>query len=180
MKDSLPKPVYCGKPLYRIEDCGFETPCWVWQRGTTSAGYGIWTVNGEKILGHRLSFECHVRKLKPREEVHHRCEVRACVNPGHLEALSNVQHKRTHGRRRITDEQECELLRLYKTGIPVKEIGDILGFRDDYVGYIANMNGLYRKKTTAREMDGTYIPANRKSRRLRPNGGDNPFTLGFS
>lgn len=162
MKDSLPKPIYKGKPLYRIEDRGFETPCWIWQRGKSGVGYGLWIHNGRKVLAHRLSFECHIRPLEYREEVHHRCSVRECINPEHLEALSTTQHKRNHYRQ-ITNEQEQKLLALYKTGMPLKEIGKQLGFRDDYIGYIANMNGLYRKKTTALEQGGVYIPPNRAS-----------------
>lgn len=77
--------------------------CWLWQRGIASTGYGKFhftRANGDIDGGaHRASYEMFVGPIPSGFHVHHRCEVPACVNPAHLEALSGGEHSRLHNAR---------------------------------------------------------------------------------
>jgi hypothetical protein len=82
-------------PEYLVEDRGYETPCWVWQRYTTRLGYGARGINGRVIHAHRHAYQqARGVELPIGTEVHHLCRVRACVNPDHLVALGVVEHRR--------------------------------------------------------------------------------------
>lgn len=66
--------------------------CWIWQGCRSSKGYGY--RRGQLV--HRAMFELHYRRLRKGEQVHHRCEVKLCVNPAHLEAHRHLTHERLH------------------------------------------------------------------------------------
>lgn len=82
---------------YVERDCGFETPCWVWQRKITRKGYGILgVVGGGEQHAHRWVYEREVGTIPDGFELHHRCENRACVCPAQLEPLTHEEHLRLH------------------------------------------------------------------------------------
>ena len=58
--------------------------CWLWVGSRTSPGYGhLW--NGQKqVAAHRLAWQFFNGAVPIGLCVCHRCDVPACVNPGHL------------------------------------------------------------------------------------------------
>lgn len=78
---------------YTVEDRGYESPCWIWRHATFSDGYGQ-TKLGDERYAHRAMWK-QERGSLPRGhalELHHRCEVRKCVNPDHLEPMPSRDH----------------------------------------------------------------------------------------
>src|SRR6266850_5846582 len=71
---------------YKIEDCGYETPCWTWQRGKCN-GYGVVRIHGVVRGAHRVMYEQEVGPLPDdsNSSVDHLCRNRACINPAHME-----------------------------------------------------------------------------------------------
>lgn len=74
---------------YVEEDCGFGSPCWTWQ-GCKNDGYGRAWANGRHIYAHRLFYEMRHGTIPPGLQTDHLCRNRACVNPEHLELVSNA------------------------------------------------------------------------------------------
>ncbi len=74
-------------------------PCWIW-KGQMSEGYGMLTIRTAtkriKRSVHRLVWEDAHGPLDRDTTIHHRCEVKSCVNLDHLEALSWTDHARAH------------------------------------------------------------------------------------
>lgn len=61
-----------------------ENACWLWTAGTSS-GYGLFWLNGENYLAHRISWMWHNNlPLKAEMIVLHKCDIPTCVNPEHL------------------------------------------------------------------------------------------------
>jgi hypothetical protein len=66
-------------------------PCWLWTGGTrTKAGYGmmmIGTIGKTRRwhLVHRLAYLLEHEVIPPGKLVRHKCDVKLCVNPNHLE-----------------------------------------------------------------------------------------------
>ncbi len=78
-----------------------DNGCFIWQ-GFLRAGYGTLYIDGRKVYAHRLSYEIHVDHLNDGDIVHHVCEQKLCVNPLHLEKLTNSEHMAMHQARRLS------------------------------------------------------------------------------
>lgn len=81
------------KDRIKIEDCGHDTPCWLWQLKTDKAGYGRTNLNGKEWLAHRLYYTEHIGRIPEGYVVDHLCSVKNCVNPNHLEAVTPQENE---------------------------------------------------------------------------------------
>jgi len=117
---------------YEVEDRGYETPCWIWQRAKTTAGYGE-TWNGRVVYAHRLSYELHVGPIPPGHDVHHRCEQRACLRPDHLQPKPHREHAAV----KLTAEDAREIRRLVAEGHTHRPLAARFGVSARLVGMIA-------------------------------------------
>lgn len=87
--------------------------CWTWTASTNGAGYGVLAMSrdGMKVLAHRFSYELAYGPIPPGLVIDHLCRNTRCVNPSHLEAVtqkvnnlrggspSSQQAKQTHCKR---------------------------------------------------------------------------------
>lgn len=98
-----------GELRYIVMDCGYETPCWVWQghiqKGT---GYGTLGIH----LAHRLSWERVNGSVPEGLDLDHLCRVRCCINPAHLEPVTRRENVMRGVVPKLSDEdvQEIRLL----------------------------------------------------------------------
>lgn len=70
--------------------------CWLWTGGATTKGYGTIVVEGRKHYVHRFVYELMVGPIPDGLHIDHLCRVRNCVNPSHLEPVTNFEnHRRT-------------------------------------------------------------------------------------
>lgn len=68
-----------------------ETGCWIWTGSLNTAGYGTFRDGGRTWLAHRWSYE-HIGKRPATPELHHKCKVRACVNPNDVVPTNPLVH----------------------------------------------------------------------------------------
>lgn len=72
--------------------------CWIWTGNTTGkGGYSRFHYNGRMVVGHRWSYEHHVGPIPDGLVIDHLCRTRLCVNPHHLEPVTNHENAVVRG-----------------------------------------------------------------------------------
>ena len=80
-----------GRHLQRIEGRISHEPnsgCWLWAGTVTPAGYGQITLRKQNFGAHRLVYQLHGGVIPEGLQLDHKCKVRCCVNPEHLEPVT--------------------------------------------------------------------------------------------
>lgn len=71
-----------------------ESGCWLWQGHAFPNGYGAIRMAPDRRLAHRVAYELLVGTLPDGLVIDHLCRVRNCVNPAHLEAVTQGENVR--------------------------------------------------------------------------------------
>lgn len=72
-----------------------QTNCTVWIGATNNKGYGLIGIGGGRIaLAHRVAYEDEYGPIPEGHVIDHLCRVRNCVNPMHLEAVTQGENNR--------------------------------------------------------------------------------------
>lgn len=66
--------------------------CWKWLGSTNSDGYGQLTIGGRYWRAHRLAWTLTNGEIPEGLVLDHVCRVRSCVNPEHLEVVTNAEN----------------------------------------------------------------------------------------
>jgi hypothetical protein len=92
----IPPWVYEHRLLRRAEVD--ENGCWRWQGPLNPAGYGS-TIRAWRKgwLPHRLAFTVMVEPIDGDNQIDHLCRVRNCINPAHLEQVTQAENLRRQG-----------------------------------------------------------------------------------
>lgn len=62
--------------------------CWLWTGTEVAGGYGRTKVGPRSVLVHRMIFEVARGAIPSGLVIDHRCRVRCCANPDHLEPVT--------------------------------------------------------------------------------------------
>lgn len=69
-----------------------NTGCWEWTGYHGGAGYAKMKINGKTFVASRVSYMLFKGDIPEGLVVDHLCRIRHCVNPDHLEAISNYEN----------------------------------------------------------------------------------------
>ena len=73
-------------------------PCWIWRgyvrKGAQGKGGGYGTIDfdGRKYYAHRLVYVLTGHRIPPRKQLDHKCRVRRCCSPNHIEPITHLQN----------------------------------------------------------------------------------------
>lgn len=65
--------------------------CWLWT-GSKANGYGMFRIGRVTTGSHRWAWQWANGPIPHGLEVHHKCRIRSCVNPAHLEVMTRRQN----------------------------------------------------------------------------------------
>lgn len=141
-----------GKRYDHDYDIDPETGCWVWARGPGPSGYGVKSVNGKRVRAHRHYYEQAKGPIPDGLQIDHLCRNPACVNPEHLEAVTQAQNTRRGAASKLTWGQVCDIRRRSSEGgVTQQQLADEYGVTQGTVWHI-----IVGKKWT--EPDQPYSP----------------------
>lgn len=113
------------------------TGCWLWQLKLNHKGYAYENllVNGvyKKVRVHKKHWVEQHGPVPPGLMLDHKCRVRRCVNPDHLELVTHTENCRRGAQTRLTREDVLEIHRLRKNGVRAVLIAKQFGICDMYV-----------------------------------------------
>jgi HNH endonuclease len=64
-------------------------PCWIWLGAPNEGGYGTFWHEDKKRFAHRFSYELFIAPIPDELVIDHLCRNRICVNPDHLEPVTD-------------------------------------------------------------------------------------------
>jgi HNH endonuclease len=79
-----------------------ETGCWIWMgkiskdpRGYDPGGYGLFGIDANTtVQAHRFAYQELIGPIPDGLVIDHLCHVRLCVNPSHLEPVTQAENNR--------------------------------------------------------------------------------------
>ena len=98
--------VRCPKVIARLVvnvEVDDVTGCWRWQGYTDRKGYGQIKVSGKAHWAHRVSFAAFNGEIPEGQTINHTCACPGCINPAHLELMSNADNAAERWRRTDDD-----------------------------------------------------------------------------
>lgn len=103
--------------------------CWVANGVKNDDGYIIWNTGGEKVSAHRVSYTHYKGPIPKGLSVMHSCDVRPCMNPGHLsigthrDNMLDCARKGRSPMAKLVKEEVVEIRKLINAGKTDDEIG---------------------------------------------------------
>ena|ERR1039457_4646948 len=85
-----------------VTQADYETPCHFWQGTKTPRGYGMMTVSGTKDYAHRVAYRLRHGQIPEGKCLDHLCRRPSCVNPEHLEPVTQAENCRRGLRAKLT------------------------------------------------------------------------------
>lgn len=69
-----------------------ENNCWIWQGVKDKFGYGIFYYQQSGYRAHRIAYHLTKGTITDRKVIDHLCRNKSCINPDHLEAVSQLEN----------------------------------------------------------------------------------------
>lgn len=103
----LHDPAVIAERFWRqVDTTGGSHACWPWLGHQNGHGYGRFSVASKQPVAHRYAYEAVVGEVPPGMVLDHICKTRHCVNPSHLEAVTQDENLARGSRGRY--RQECQ------------------------------------------------------------------------
>lgn len=69
-----------------------ESGCWLWMGSINPNGYGHFSFKGKPVRAHIFAYEQKHGPVPDGFELDHKCRVRSCVNPDHVEPVTHQEN----------------------------------------------------------------------------------------
>lgn len=97
-----------------LEDCyneGSKDHCWLWFGNTTKKGYGRYSAFKQDLRAHIAVYIKFFGSYDKSLILHHTCTNKLCVNPYHMELLTEQEHIFKHQSMAVVNKAKTHCLR---------------------------------------------------------------------
>lgn len=97
---------------YIVEDCGFDTPCWVFKnrrRPRKTGSYNMVRIAGKQVYAHRAMYLQEVGPIPDGLYLDHLCRERRCIRTDHLEPVTHAENIRRAPKTKLTKAIAAEI-----------------------------------------------------------------------
>jgi|SaaInlV_100m_DNA_2_1039680.scaffolds.fasta_scaffold62745_2 hypothetical protein len=99
-----------GQIITKLWDERGPDECWPWLGSTNKqTGYGKKRFHNRDYQAHRWMYEQKVGKIPEGLTIDHLCKNRSCVNPAHLEPVTQAENVRRGAGTKLAKEQASEI-----------------------------------------------------------------------
>lgn len=106
---------YAGQTTKPLVKLGASDECWEWLGSINKkTGYGKKQLAGMSLLAHRWVWESLFGPIPEGKVINHKCSNRSCVNPSHLEVVTQADNCR-HGKGSTLNVEQAKEIKLAKS-----------------------------------------------------------------
>lgn len=122
---------------YLEQNTGYKTPCWIWQRSLRPNGYAQMIGDDGRPTYAHIVYWTRRRGAVPRGKMlHHRCNIRRCVNPSHVGPVTNRVNTQLGRKAKLSPALVRRIRHLRKRGKYQREIADLLNVSKTTIAYV--------------------------------------------
>jgi hypothetical protein len=110
-----------------------ETGCWEWTGHLHRTGYGMASYNGKFCLVHRVFYSYFKGPINSHQPLDHLCRNPRCVNPEHLEQVSQRENTRRGLSTKLTSTTVENIRNEYLSGDTMAEISKRRGISESHI-----------------------------------------------
>lgn len=120
--------------------------CWIWMAQLDRKGYPIaWNPeDATDRRAHRMIYEERVGPIPAGMQLDHLCRVRRCVNPEHMQPVTNAENQQRGAKAKVTADQVREMRALYADGLMTQE-----QLAANYGLHVETVRGILKRKSWA-------------------------------
>lgn len=121
---------------YEETDMGYSSPCWIWTGRRAPGGYGIVKFRKRTTNAHRWVYEQVRGELPSQADLDHLCQTPPCVNPAHMEPVTQAENTRRGRSARLTYSDVEEIKRLLGEGQSQRAVATQFGVSQQLISLI--------------------------------------------
>lgn len=118
--------------------------CWLWTGALQVAGYGKASRNNKSISAHRMSYVEYKGDIPAKCVVRHKCDVRRCVNPDHLEVGTRADNNKDtsirdrHGNAKLKNQDVIDIRWMHGLGATGASLARAYGVTATLISQVVN------------------------------------------
>jgi hypothetical protein len=114
--------------------------CWIWKGSLDRNGYPQMSRSGKTYRAHRFYY-AHIKNINMNNslQLDHKCKNIKCVNPDHMEEVTQHENLRRAGMLKLTSQQVMEIRNAYWGGREKqKDLAERYGVLQQHISRIVN------------------------------------------